>query len=441
MFSNSDLKKLIVPLIIEQILAITVGMVDTMMISYAGEAAISGVSLVDMINNLLINIFAAIATGGAVITSQYLGRKDRERARESASQLVLITAVISGGIMALVLLVKRPMLSGLYGSIEPEVMENAIVYLTISAYSYPFLAVFNSCAALFRSMGNSRVSMKVSVAMNLFNAAGNAVLIFGLHMGVAGAAWASMGARMMAALVMIMLLRNRRNDIYVAAKQIFKWNGNIIHKILYIGIPNGIENGLFHLGRVLVVSIIASFGTVQIAANAVANNLDNMGCIAGQAMNLAMVAVIGRCVGAGDYEQASGYVKKLMRITYILTLFTNGAVLVTLPWVLKIYTLSEEAARLSAILVAIHCGFGIFLWPASFTLPNALRASNDVKMTMVIAIFSMVVFRIIFSVILGSRFGMGAIGVWIAMIIDWVFRSVMFVMRYRKGKWKEIQVI
>ncbi|MEG1144432.1 MAG: MATE family efflux transporter [Clostridium sp.] len=440
-FSNSDLKLLIIPLFIEQILAISVGMIDTMMISYAGEAAISGVALVDLINVLLINVFAAIATGGAVVTSQYLGKGDRKRCCESANQLILVTAVISLGIMVFILVLKRSFLTLLYHSISDDVMENALTYLRISAYSYPFLAIFNSCAALFRSMGNSKISMKVSLAMNVMNILGNAVLIFGFDMGIAGAAWASTASRIMASLVLFYLVQDQKNTIYVVPKDIFKWNGVLVRKILYIGIPGGIESGLFQLGRVVVVAIIANFGTVQIAANAVANNLDNMGCIGGQAMNLAMVAVIGRCIGAKDYAQVKYYVKKMMKITYVLGTLTNGLVLITMPLILKVYSLSPETAGLAVILVLIHCGLGIIMWPPAFTLPNALRAAGDVKITMGISVFSMFVFRIVFSVILGIYCGMGAVGVWIAMIFDWIFRLTMFAWRYRSGKWKEIHLV
>ena len=440
-FTNKDLKLLIMPLFIEQILAISVGMADTMMISYAGEAAISGVALVDLINVLLINVFAAIATGGAVVTSQYLGKRDEEKCCRSANQLILVTAVISLGIMAFVLLFKDGFLHMLYQSAAEDVMDNAVVYLRISAYSYPFLALFNSCAALFRSMGNSKISMQVSILMNVLNVAGNGILIFGFHMGVAGAAWASMFSRMTAALILFVLVQNRKNVVHVSVKGIFCWDSALIRKILYIGIPNGIENGLFQLGRVLVVSIIAGFGTVQIAANAVANNLDNMGCIGGQAMSLAMVTVIGRCIGASDYEQTDFYVKKMMKITYLLSTATNGLVLLTMPLVLRFYSLSPETSGLASLLILIHCGFGIFMWPIAFTLPNVLRAAGDVKMTMGISVFSMLTFRILFSVILGIHFGMGALGVWIAMIFDWIFRTVMFLVRFRIGKWKQIKLV
>lgn len=441
LFTNKELKSLIIPLFVEQILAISVGMADTMMISYAGEAAISGVALVDLINVLLINVFAAIATGGAVVTSQYLGKGDRERCCESANQLVLITVIISLGIMALVLLFNQSFLTLLYRTTEPDVMRNAVTYLRISAYSYPFLALFNSCAALFRSMGNSKISMQVSILMNVINVIGNAILIFGFQMGVAGAAWASAVSRIIAALILFVLVQNKKNVIHVVPGGILKWNGTLIRKILYIGIPNGIENGLFQLGRVLIVAIIAGFGTVQIAANAVANNLDGMGCIGGMAMNLAMVAVVGRCIGAADYEQAEYYVKKLMKITYLLGTATNGFVLLTLPLTLKLYSLSLETSELASVLILIHCGFGILMWPVAFTLPNALRAAGDVKVTMGISVFSMIVFRILLSVVFGIYFKMGALGVWIAMMFDWVFRTAMFVMRYRAGKWKQIRLV
>lgn len=441
MFTNKDLRRLILPLIIEQMLAIAVGMVDTVMIASVGEAAISGVSLVDMINNLLNSVFAALATGGAVIVSQYIGKKKRESACESANQLVLIAIIISGVIMTAVLVFHNQILNTLYGTIESEVMKNAVTYLIISAIGFPFLALFNACAALFRSMGNSKISMQVSLAMNIINAAGNAILIFGFHMGVAGAAIASTLSRAFAALVLLYLVTNRQNEIFVKIKGVFKWNGFLIRRILFIAIPSGIENGLFQLGRVLVVSIIAGFGTAQIAANAVANNLDNLGCIAGHSINLAVITVVGRCIGAGDYKQAVYYTKKLLKIVYIITVCVNIVLLGCLPWILKIYSLSAEAYHYAYILIWIHNGFAVFLWPIAFTLAYTLRAAGDVKFAMFISIFSMITFRIVFSIILGQKLGYGAIGVWIAMVMDWFFRAGMFVWRFIKGKWKTFRVV
>jgi MATE family, multidrug efflux pump len=436
LFDNKALKRLIIPLIIEQILAITVGMADTMMISRAGEAAVSGVSLVDMINNLLINVFAAISTGGAVVTAQYIGKKRKDMACSSAKQLIYITVIISVFITLLTILFRRSLLSLLFGSIDEAVMKNALIYLVISAISYPCLALYNSCAALFRAMGNSKVSMFVSLGMNVMHIIGNVILIFHFNMGVAGAAFSSLLARMTASIVMLILVSNKENEVYVEGLFHIEFQTTMIKKILHIGIPNGLENSIFQLGRVVVVSIISGFGTVQIAANAVANNLDSMGCIAGQAMNLAIVTVVGQCVGAGDYKQASFYTKKIIKITYLITIVVNTVILITMPWILAIYNLSPETIQLASILVFIHDGLAMVLWPASFTLPNALRASNDVKFTMYVSIFSMCVFRVLLSYILGKYMGMGAIGVWIAMIVDWTFRSILFIIRFISGKWK-----
>lgn len=436
LFSKKDLRKLIIPLLMEQALAITVGMADTMMVSSVGEAAISGVSLVDMFNNLIISVLAALATGGAVVTSQFIGAGKKEDACRSAKQLIVTAGAITIVISFFVIMLNRPILRLFFGKIETDVMENAVIYLVISAISFPFLAVYNACAALFRSMGNSKVTFQVSLLMNIINVAGNAICIYGLHMGVEGVAIPSLLSRGVAGLVLYVLLKNPKHIVHLTRER-FRLEKDIVAKILFIGIPSGIENGIFQLGRVLVVSIIAGFGTVQIAANGVANSLDGMGCIVGQAMNLAMISVIGRCVGAGDEYQVRYYTKKLLGMTYLYTAIVNSIILLSLPWVLQIYGLSEETTRLSWLLVMIHNGMAIFLWPASFVLPNMLRACNDVKYTMVISIFSMFTFRIGLSVLIGVHMEMGAVGVWIAMVIDWIFRVICFVGRYLSGVWRK----
>lgn len=441
MFTKKQLQKLIFPLIVEQVLAITVGMADTMMISYAGESAISGVSLVDMINVLLINIFAAVATGGAVVVSQYLGHDNKKEACRAAEQLITVSLVISGGIMLLSLLFRAQILRLLFGTVEAEVMKNAMTYFLISAFSFPFLAVFNACAAAYRSMGNSKISMQVSAGMNVFNAIGNAILIFGFQMGTAGAALSTLAARVLGAVVMMALIKNPKNDVHVVFGNLLVWERTMVRRILHIAIPNGVENGLFQLGRVLVVSIISRFGTAQIAANAVANNLDAMGCIAGQAMNLAMITVVGQCMGAGEKEQAVWYTKKLWAFTYKITAAVCGVTLVALPLLLNIYSLSPEAWQYAFILVGIHNGCAILFWPTSFTMPNALRASGDVKFTMIVSVASMFVFRIGFSIVLGINFGLGAIGVWIAMVFDWICRVCFYMWRFLSKKWLEFRVI
>lgn len=436
LFSKKDLRKLIIPLILEQTLAITVGMADTMMISSAGEAAVSGVSLVDMFNNLIISVLAALATGGAVVTSQCIGAGRREEACRSARQLVFTEAAITIGISVLVLLFHRQILGLFFGQIEADVMQNAIIYLIISVFSFPLLAVYDSCAALYRSMGNAQITLKISLLMNVINVVGNAIGVYVLKLGVAGVAIPSLVSRGVAGVVLFTLLHNPDNLVFLTRGK-FKVDGTIVKRILFIGIPSGIENGIFQLGRVLVVSIIAAFGTSQIAANGVANSLDSMGCIVGQAMSLAMITVIGRCVGAGEEGQVRYYTKKLLGETYFYTAVINSIILLLLPWILQIYGLGEETTRLSYILVMIHDGMAIFLWPASFVLPNMLRACNDVKYTMVVSIFSMITFRIGFSYVFGVRMGWMAVGVWAAMVIDWVFRVLCFVGRYLAGTWRK----
>lgn len=440
LFTKEDLRKLIVPLLFEQALAITVGMADTMMISSVGEAAVSGVSLIDMFNNLIMSILAALATGGAVVTSQFIGAKKQKEACSSAKQLIVAVGIVTCVVSMLVMIFNHGIISLLFGKIEQDVFKNAVTYLLISAVSFPALAIYNSCAALFRSMGNSKITLKVSVLMNLINIAGNAICIYGLKMGVAGVAIPSLVSRVVAGIVLFTLLRNPSYIIHIDREK-FRFQWNIIYKIFYIGIPSGIENGIFQLGRVLVVSIIAGFGTVQIAANGVANSLDAMGCIVGQAMSLAMITVIGRCVGARDHEQIKYYTGRLMRQTYLYTAIVNAVILSTLQYTLKLYGLGPDTTRLAYILVMIHNGTAILLWPASFVLPNMLRACNDVKYTMVLSIFSMIVFRIGLSLVIAVHMGYGAIGVWIAMDVDWVFRTICFVGRYIRGGWKKAAML
>lgn len=436
LFSNTDLRKLILPLILEQGLAITVGMADTMMISSVGEAAVSGVSLVDMFNMLIFSVLSALSTGGAVVVSQNLGAKREDEARKSAKQLLATVLVFSVALAAVIIVLRVGLLRLFFGSIEPEVMDAALTYLIISAVSFPFLGIYNSCAALFRSMGKANVTFIVSIIGNVINIVGNGICIFGLHMGVAGVALPSLLSRMIMGMILYVLLKNPKHEVYFE-KGRFRADFKVIQKILYIGIPSGIENGIFQLGRVMVVSIISGFGTIQIAANGVANSLDNIGSLAGQAMNLAMITVIGRCAGADDQQQIRYYTKKLLLITYAATALVNIPILLGLEPILALYGLGAETTRLAGILVVIHNGMAMLLWPMSFTFPNMLRACNDVRYPMVMSILSMFIFRVGLSYILGVQFGMGAIGVWIAMIVDWIFRILCFTGRYLHGDWKK----
>lgn len=441
MFSNKALKKLILPLIIEQILIMAVGVADTVMVSYAGEVAISGVGLVDMFNNLIITVLAAIDAGGAIIVSQYIGNKDRKNANKASSQLLTITIVIATVIMLGCLVFHRILLSTFFGAIEMNVMKAATTYFLISAISFPFLGVYNSAAALYRSMEKTRTTMYVSILMNIINVVGNYIGVFILHAGVAGVAVPTLISRIVAAIIMFALSLNSSNLVYVKIKNVFAWNQEMISRILKIAVPNGIENGLFTLGRVLVTSIVALFGTSQIAANSVAGSIDQIAVVVVNAINLGIVVVVGQCIGANDYEQAKYYIKKLMKISYIVTGIIGSAVILLLPWILNLYSLSSEARNLTFILVIMHSIMATALHPTAFVLPNGLRAAGDVKFSMVVGIVSMILFRLGAAVLFGIIFNLGIIGVWIAMGSDWLCRSVCFVIRFIKGKWRQFKVI
>lgn len=441
LFSNQSLKKLIWPLIVEQVLIMIVGMADTMMVSYAGEAAISGVGLVDMVNNLIITVLAAIATGGAVIVSQYIGSQDKEKANFASGQLMTITAVISVVIMIFCLVFHKAILSLFFGSIEADVMKASITYFLITALSFPFLGVYNSSSALFRSIEKTKVTMYVSLLMNAINIVGNYIGVIILGAGVAGVAVPTLVSRIVAAMIMFALSLDHKNDVYVKIRDIRTMNMPMMKRILQIAVPNGIENGLFTLGRVLVTSIVALFGTSQIAANSVAGSIDQIAIVVVNAINLGIVTVVGQCVGANDYNQAAHYIKKLMKISYIVTAIIGGIVIVALPWILDLYTLSNEARDFTYILVIMHNVMAFALHPTSFVLPNGLRAAGDVKYSMYVGIGSMIAFRLGAAVLFGIVLNMGIIGVWIAMGADWLCRSVCFMIRFIKGKWKEFKVI
>lgn len=441
LFSNQSLKKLIWPLIIEQVLVMIVGMADTMMVSYAGEAAISGVGLVDMVNNLIITVLAAVATGGAVIVSQYIGSQDKEKAHFASGQLMTITVIISTAIMLFCLIFHQGILSLFFGSIETDVMNACISYFLITALSFPFLGIYNSSSALFRSIEKTKVTMYVSLLMNAINIIGNYIGVIILGGGVIGVAVPTLVSRIVAAMIMFLLSLNQKNAVYVKMKDVLSWDMSMMKRILNIAVPNGIENGLFTLGRVLVTSIVALFGTSQIAANSVAGSIDQIAVVVVNAINLGIVTVVGQCAGASDYEQAAYYIKKLMKISYVVTAVIGGVVIACLPWILNLYTLSNEARNFTYILVIMHNVMAFALHPTSFVLPNGMRAAGDVKYSMYVGIGSMLVFRLGAAVLFGIVLNMGIIGVWIAMGSDWLCRSVCFMMRFMKGKWQEFRVI
>ena len=437
LFSNRSLIKLIIPLVIEQGLTILVGMADGVMVASVGEAAISGVSLVDMIAAVILVLFAALATGGAVVTSQFLGARELDKARRSAGQLILMAVSLGVLIMVPCLVFSEQLLMLCFGAIAADVKEAGLLYLRITAFSFPFLALYNAGAAIYRSVGNSKVSMEASLLMNVINVAGNAFCIFVLKWGVYGVAVPTLLSRMAAGIYMMAKCANPELSLRPTRQGLTTIDQKMMGSILKIGVPSACENCFFSLGRLIVASMITLFGTSQVSANAVAGNIDRLGIIIGQAMGLAMVTVVGQCVGARDTKQATYYTKKLLGWTYLAQGLTNLLIVLFVGNLVDLYaTLAPETRALAMRLSTIHASLAIVFWPVSFVLPNALRAANDVKFTMWVGIFSMLACRIIGSWVLCVHFGWGAVGVWVAMVTDWVCRTSFFVPRILGGKWK-----
>lgn len=436
-YSNKDLRSLILPLVMEQLLAILVGMLDAVMISGVGEAAVSGVSLVDNINILVINVFAAMATGGAVVAGHALGQKNQEQAGRAAWQMMLFLLYSSVAMTFLLLGAHEVILRAMFGQVEEAVMTSAVTYLIITGLSICPLALYNGCAALFRAMGNSRTTMYISLLMNLINLVGNAVLIFLFQMGVAGAAIATLIARTVAALLIFRLMFDGKREIHFQRRLTFRMDFPQVKKILYIGIPNGMENSLFQLGKILLLSLVSTFGTTAIAANAVCCTIANFNILPGMAINMALLSVASYCIGAGDFGQTRYYTRKLMRLTLLCTSAVSVVMIVSAPLFLKIYHLTPETTALAMQVIRYHAVMCMVAWVPSFTLPNTLRAAGDVMWTMAIAIISMWVFRIGTAYFFSNIFHLGLIGIWIAMTIDWMFRGICYEIRYRGGKWEK----
>lgn len=440
-FSNPALKALILPVLIEQFLALLVGIVDTLMISYAGEAAVSSVSLVDQLNNVFIMAFTALASGGAVVASQYVGREDKENGDMAASQLVMSISAISILLGLVVLLFGRQIFGLLFGRVEQEVLDTGMVYMRITAFSFPFLALYNGCAGLFRSMGRTKILMQVSIAMNGINVAGNAIGVFALRAGVAGVAWPTLISRAFAAVAMVILAMNPENPISLRLSMVFSCRWSMITRIFRIAVPNGIESGLFQLSKVALSSIVATFGTVQIAANGVAQSFWSMSALFCIAMGPVFITVVGQYMGAGDVEGADYYMKKLLRITFAGAAVWNLAILLATPLALQVYSLSGEAKHLVILLVFIHNSLNAVFGPVAFAFANGLRAAGDVKFTMYAAIFATVVCRVSLSFLFGLALQMGAVGVALAMVCDWVIKAILVIWRYKGGKWRTMRVI
>lgn len=441
LFSNQQLKRLIIPLVIEQLLAVTVGMADTIMITTVGEAAVSGISLVDNISLLLIQLMAALCTGGAVIAAQYLGRRDEKSARHSAKQLLFAVIMLSLLLMSVALVFNKGLLRMIFGNIDADVMIYAEKYFIITALSYPALAIYNACAALFRSMGNSKVSMICSLVMNLINISGNAILIYGFKWGVAGAAVPTLISRTVAAIIMLVLIRNPENPIFITGLLKTRFDWKAVKTVLKIGLPNGVENSVFQIGKLMVQRIITTFGTAAIAANAIVGSITSLMMVPGGAISLALITVVGQCHGAGDFDQLKRYVRRLMSLIFICVAGLSVVTFFASPYLLTLFNLSDEAVAIAETLIVTYCIMYPIFWPMSFPFANVLRATGDVKFTMIVSLVTMWCCRIALSYVFAYGMELGVLGVWLAMYADWIVRGAIFYIRYRRGRWMQKVVI
>lgn len=441
LFSNKALIALIIPLIIERFLDMTAGIADMLMVTVEGEAAVSAISLVDNVNNLVLFLLAALATGGAVVISQYIGRDDINSARVASTQLLYVSLSVSLILMAVALIFNRQFLAFVFGDLEPEVMANARTYLYVTAVSYPFVAVFGSISAIYRSMGISKLSMFTSLTMNIMDISCNALFIYVFRWGVFGAAISTLGSRIISAVVMMALIHRTNQPIYFSRVWKVHLEPALVRSILRIGIPSGLENGMFHLGRLIVQSLISTFGTAAIAANAIAGMTGSIIQVPGSAMALAIVTITGTCIGAGDYEQATYYLKRVMHYIYISTSAACALLFIFSPGIMGAFNLSGEATKLSITIVrhiAVACPL---VWILAFPFPNFLRAAGDVKFTMIVSLISMWAIRVGLSYVFASAYGLGVMGVWYSMFADWAVRGAFFFIRYKKNKWRQFKVI
>lgn len=440
MFSNKQLKDMILPLLMEQFLLMLVGLADTMVVSYAGEAAVSGVSLVNSFNTIFINLFTALASGGAVVVSQYIGRRDMKMASESSSQLLMAATVFAVVISIPVLIWKVPLLKGLFGKVEPDVMEACKTYLRISVYSFPALGIYNAGTALYRSIGKTSVTMKISIVSNLINVAGNLIGVFVFRAGVAGVAYPSLIARTFSAVV-ITLLCFREKEVRYVGRWIFQWNRELLKKMLSIAIPNGVESGIFQFVKVALSSVVALFGTYQIAANGISQSIWSVAALISVAMGPVFITVIGQCMGAGDIRQAEYYFRKLTKVTVCISVAWNTLIFLITPLLIKIFAVSRQTGQMILYLVLIHNIANAVVFPFADPLGKGLRAAGDAMFTMGISLFTTIGVRLILSILLGIVLDLGVIGIALAMCLDWTVRGVIFWIRFRQGKWKTYRVI
>lgn len=441
LFSNTDLRMLLIPLVIEQLLNSLMGMTDSLMVSNVGSAAISAVSLVDSINNLVIQVFSAMATGGTIICSQYLGRGDEKSCNKAARQVVLAMLVISSTLMIICIGSRGWLLSTIFGKVEADVMANAMSYFFITVLSYPFLALFNAGSAFYRASGDSKFPMKIAIIANVFNIVGNTIFIFGLHMGVAGAALSTLLSRIFCTVVVFYFLHKPKQPIVIRDYLKIRPDFPLIGKVLAIGVPAGIENGMFQFGKLAIQSTVSALGTVAIAAQAMTNILESVNGIVGIGIGIGLMTVVGQCMGAGRKEEAKYYIVKLTAYAEVGIILSCLLVFALTKPVTLLGGMEAESARMCfEMMIAITIVKPI-CWVLSFIPAYGMRAAGDVKFSMVVATLTMWLCRVALAVYLCRVWGFGPIAVWIGMFADWTVRSIIFTTRFLSGKWAEKQIV
>ena len=441
-WNNKRLFTLFWPLIVEQLLVVMVGIVDMVMVSSVGEHAMSGISLVETINFLIITAFNAIATGGSVVASQYLGRREEKNACGSARQLVYISLIISVVLMIVTIIMRRTMLKTIFGNIADDVMHSADIYFLFVALSYPFLALYTAAAAMFRSMGNSKVPMRAVILLNIFHIGGNALLIYGMNLGVLGAAISTFIGRVVVAVILIyMLVKDKTRLINLSGISKIKLDSDMIKRILNIGVPSGLEASMFQIGKILITRIFTTFGTVAIAANAVAATVNSIAFMPGSGFGMGLLIVVGQCIGAGDYLAAKKYTKKIMILSYLTYLFININIFIFMNPIVSIFNLSPQAHEMCVLFLRIHCITSTLFWCPSFVLPNALKAAGDARYVMIVAACTMWIVRVCSAFFMAYTLKLGPVAVTLAMGADFLFRGIFFVKRWLSGKWIDKKVI
>ncbi|RGV98736.1 MATE family efflux transporter [Ruminococcus sp. AF14-10] len=441
MFSNRMICALLVPVVLEQLLNSIMGTADTMMVSNVGSAAISAVSLVDSINILVIQAFSALAAGGAIVCAQYIGQQNHKKANESARQVLFIITAISVAVSLLCLVFQRPLLRLIFGSVEAEVMRNSRIYFFFTALSFPFIAAYDAAASIFRAQDNTRGPMLISMISNVMNIVGNAIMIWGFHLGVEGAALSTLVSRIFCAVVVLLQLRRDRQPIVVRDYYKIRPDWWMIRRILGLGIPSGVENSMFQLGKLAIQSTVSTLGTVAIAAQAMTNILENLNGIAAIGVGVGLMTIVGQCLGAGRKDEAIYYIRKLCVIAEVILICSCLLVFLLVRPITILGGMEAESAKMCIHMISWITVVKPLVWTMAFIPGYGLRAAGDVKFSMITSCVTMWSCRFCLCVLLIRVFGFGPMGVWIGMFADWTLRGIIFSLRFHSRKWLEHQVI